>query len=91
MNMTLRTGLIYSITKNHGEVSTISVSGDNKAFKITSLLVPQSGSNRQGSRKDRAVLNDPSKRLHVSVAEIGGYLNLPKSQPDGRARLTQPL
>lgn len=87
MNMTLRTGLIYSITKNHGEVSTLSVSGDNKAFKITSLLVPQSGSNRQGSRKDRAVLNDPSKRLHVSVAEIGGYLNLPKSQPDGRARL----
>lgn len=87
MNMTLRTGLIYSITKNHGEVSTIAVSGDNKAFKITSLLVPQSGSNRQGSRKDRTVLNDPAKRLHVSVAEIGGYLNLPKSQPDGRARI----
>lgn len=89
MKMTLRTGLVYSITKNHGEVSTISSPGDNKAFKVTSLLVPQSGSNRQGSRKDRAVLNDPAKRLHISVAEIGGYLNLPKSQPDGRARLNQ--
>lgn len=87
MNMTLKPGLIYSITKNHGEVSTISVSGDNKAFKITSLLVPQSSSNRQTSRKDRAGLSDPSKRAHVSIAEIGGYLNLPKSQPDGRARL----
>jgi hypothetical protein len=87
MNLTLKTGLIYSMTKNHGEVSTISSPGDNKAFKITSLLVPQSGSSRLSSRKDRAVLNDPSKRLHVSVAEVGGYSNLPKSEPSGRSRL----
>jgi len=32
-------------------------------------------------------LNDPSKRLHVSVAEVGGYSNLPKSEPSGRSRL----
>lgn len=89
MNMTLKTGLIYSITKNHGEVSTISVPGDNKAFKITSLLIPQSSSNRQGNRKDRAVLSDPAKRLHASIPEIGGYLNLPKSEPSGRSRLNQ--
>jgi hypothetical protein len=89
MNMTLRTGLIYSITKGHGEVSTISVPGDNKAFKITSILVPQSSSNRQSSRKDRAVLNDPSKRLHVSVAEVGCYSALPKSEPSGRSRVNQ--
>jgi len=87
MNLTLRTGLIFSLTKGHGEVSTISCPGDNKATKITSLLVPQSASNRQSSRKDRAVLNDPSKRLHVSVAEVGGYSNLPKSEPSGRSRI----
>ena len=87
MNLTLRTGLVYSITKNHGEVSTISVPGDNKAFKVTALLVPQGNSNKLSSRKDRAVMNDPSKRLHASIAEVGGYSNLPKSQPDGRARL----
>lgn len=87
MNLTLRTGLIFSLTKGHGEVSTISSPGDNKATKITSLLVPQSASNRQSSRKDRAVLNDPSKRLHVSVAEVGGYSNLPKSEPSGRSRI----
>lgn len=86
MNMTLKTGLIYSMTKGHGEVSTISSPGDNKAFKITAIMVPQSGSSRHGSRKDRAVLNDPSKRLHASVAEVGGYLNLPKSEPSGRSR-----
>jgi hypothetical protein len=68
-------------------VSTISTPGDNKATKITSMLVPQSASNRQSQRKDRAVLNDPSKRLHVSVAEVGGYSNLPKSEPSGRSRI----
>lgn len=87
MNLTLKTGLIFSINKNHGEVSSLSSPGDNKAFKITSVLVPQSGSNRLSSRKDRAVLSDPAKRLHVSVAEVGGYANLPKSEPSGRSRL----
>lgn len=87
MNLTLRTGLIYSITKGHGEVSTIAVPGDNKAFKITSLLVPQGNSNKLSGKKDRANLNDPAKRLHSSIAEVGGYVNLPKSAPDGRARI----
>jgi hypothetical protein len=91
MNLTLRAGLVFSMTKNHGEVSTISSPGDNKAFKITSILVPQSGSSRLGSRKDRAVINDPSKRLHVSVAEVGGYANLPKSEPSGRSRINPHL
>jgi hypothetical protein len=87
MNLTLRTGLIYSIVKNHGEVSSISVPGDNKATKVTSILVPQSSSNRLSSRKDRAVINDPARRLHASVAEVGGYSALPKSEPSGRSRL----
>lgn len=86
LNRTLKTGLIYSITRLHGEISTVSNSGDNKAFKITSLLVPQSGSNKS-ARKDRTSMNDPSKHLHVSVAEICGYSYLPKSAPDGRSRL----
>jgi len=87
MNMTLRTGLIYGITKGHGEVSNISVSGDNKAFKVTSILIPQGNSSKLNPKKDKAVMNDPSKRLHVSVAEVGGYSALPKSAADGRSRL----
>lgn len=88
MNLTLKTGLIFGMIKgSHGEVSTISVPGDNKATKITTVLVPQSGSNRTAQKKERTDLKDPSIRLHVSVAEIGGYSNLPKSEPSGRARL----
>ena len=88
MNLTLKTGLIFSITRNHGEISTISSSGDNKAFKITSLLVPQGSSNRLNSKKERALIDDPSKRLHVSVAEIGNYVALTKSDPTGRSKLS---
>lgn len=86
MNATLRTGLIYFITRQHREVTTVSSPGDNKAFKLTSILIPQSSLNK-GSNKSVVVLDDPAHRLHVSVAEIGGYLNLPKSDPSGRARL----
>jgi hypothetical protein len=68
-------------------LSTTSSPGDNKAFKLTAILIPQSSSHKGAGGKDRGVINDPSKRLHVSVAEIGGYSNLPKSEPSGRARL----
>ena len=87
MGITLRQGLIFGMIKGHGEVSTISYSGDNKVTRITTLLKPQSGSNRTSARKDRANLSDPSRRLHVSVAEIGGYSNMPKSEPSGRERI----
>ena len=87
MNSVLRTGLIFGVTKGHGEVSNISSSGDNLAFKITANLVPQSNSSRQGNKKAKVALNDPSKKLHVSVAVHGGYTFLPKSEPSGRSRL----
>jgi len=87
LNTTIKPGLIYNITRKHGEVTTTSSSGDNKALKITSILVPQSGSTRQGPSRDRAILTDSSKYLHESIAEFGGYLNQPKSNPTGRARL----
>lgn len=86
MNMTLRVGLIHAVRRSHGEVRVQTTSGDNKALKITSILVPQSSSNTQSNRKDRTAVTDPSKRLHASIAEVGGYLNLPKNEPSGRSR-----
>jgi hypothetical protein len=87
MRNTITTGLIYRITRMHPEVTPQSSSGDNKALKITGVLVPQSDSSRQGGRKKRATLDDPTKFLHVSIAEVGGYSNLPKSDPTGHHRL----
>ena len=87
MNATIKTGKAFKINRDHGEVSSVSYSGDNKAFKITQTLVPQSGSNRVGSKKDRAVIDDPTKALHISIAEVGSHSNIPKSDPSGHARL----
>jgi hypothetical protein len=88
MNQNLRPSLIFTITKNHGEISTASASGNNKALKLTLLLVPQSSSINLGGKKARTTIEDPGKRLHASIAEIGGYANIPKSAPDGRSRIS---
>lgn len=88
MKTVLTPGLIYAIRNKCNSVSTVSYSGDNKFFKITCMLVPQqkNSSNKQPT-KERESLSDPSKRLHVSIAEVGGYLNLPKHEPSGRNRI----
>lgn len=87
MNKFLRPGKIYSITKMHQEVSTTSCSGDNKVFKLTSMMVPQAKTSRRAGRSDSGAMTDPAKILHVSVAEIGGYANMPKSDPSGHSRI----
>jgi hypothetical protein len=87
MSNNLKPGVIFGITSQHNGVSTVSYSGDNKFFEITSMLVPQKTSNRSGAQNDRAAINDPARRLHVSVAEIGAYLSFTKSDPSGRSQI----
>lgn len=87
MNSTLKTGMIFAITRQNPCMSTTSYSGDNKFLKITCILGSQSSSTRPQGKKSRARITDPAKRLHASVAEIGGFANLPKSEPTGRHRI----
>lgn len=87
MTKYLRPGRIYGISRNHPEVTTTTTSGDNKIFKITSMMVPQNKSSRKGRGNDSGAMTDPAKQLHFSVAEIGGYANMPKSDPSGHSRL----
>jgi hypothetical protein len=83
----VRPGLIYSINKTVGSVTTNSYPGDNMALKITTLLVPQQSSNKKTKGRESIQLSDPINRLHASVAWIGAYANLPKSAPSGHNRL----
>ena len=87
MNRELPREMIASINKEHGEVTSISCPGDNKIFKVTSNITMQtkSGSNAKG--KNRGKVNDPSKILHASIAEVGSFVNLPQSDPTGRSRV----
>lgn len=84
MTTQFRPRAIYGITHNHQTVGLESYSGDNKFFGITNKLVSQQNNSNQNGKRDRESPNDPSKCLHVSVAEIGGFSNLPKTRPDGR-------
>lgn len=79
---------IYQIVKQRKGVSTLGYSGDNKFFKITSELVPQSSSGGRGSKKERIAVDDPYLQLHASIAEVGSFLFLPKPDPSGHAKVS---
>lgn len=83
----IRTGAIFHIYKSSGAVSANSYPGDNKVMKITTLLVPQQHTNKMTRKKGGLQLRDPINQLHISVVEVGGYSNLPKSQPSGHFRI----
>jgi hypothetical protein len=92
MNKTIRPKLIYAIRVNNACTSTVAYSGDNKFFKITCMLSSQSMTNATTtSSKGQANVDDPSKRLHSSIAEVGGYSNLPGNEPTGRNRINPHL
>lgn len=86
LNKTLKTQTAYRMNKQHGEVNPVSVPGDNLFFRITSHVVLQESSSG-GRVKTRSSTDDPSKVLHVSVAEAGSYNTMGKAEPTGRAKL----
>lgn len=87
MTTILKPGLIFYLSRDHGEVSTTSASGDNKALKLTSMLVQQSSSSRVRGKKDRRAISAPENRFHASIAEVGAHVALPKSDPTGKSRI----
>lgn len=88
MNNHLKPRTVYALTKQPPGVSNMSYSGDNAALKITTVMFPQKNVKLKGGSEDSAQsMTDPSKRLHVSFAEIGNYCNLPKSNPTGDGRI----
>lgn len=86
MRSHLKTMMIMSINRHHGEVSSVSYSGDNKYFKLTSLLVLQTESSGS-KRRSKASTNDQAKFLHCSLAEVGSYNTMSKSEPTGRSKI----
>ena len=74
----------------HGEVVAVSSPGDNMIFRVTSNLIDSTSSGRPSggrSKKKGSIIDDPAHVLHASIAEVGSFTNLPKSQPDGRTRI----
>jgi hypothetical protein len=80
-----KTILKISAGKGHGYISSVSSPSDNKFFKITSNLVPQSDTAGTGKGQETKPI-DPSMFLDASWAEIGSYCWLPKSNPYGTTK-----
>jgi len=88
----LKPGPVFKITSECSGVSSFSVPGDNMAFKLTSLLVPQNSAIKGKDASKRAGRRDAgsqssNKLLDASIAEIGGFMNVQKKAPSGRTRL----
>lgn len=77
---------IRYLTSKHNELTTVNYPGDNKIIRLTSMIVPQDQA-RAASTHNRGLINDSSRLLDASIAEVGQYKNQPKSAPDGRARI----
>jgi hypothetical protein len=87
MNRELPREMIMKVNRNHGEVSSVNVPGDCKIFKITSNIEMQTKSGAKKKSRNKGTVNDPTKRLHSSLAEVASFINLPQSDPTGRTRL----
>lgn len=74
------------LTSEHGEFDTVSYPGDNKAIKLTSIVVPQDRARTKGGH-NKSLIGDSSRLIHVSLADVGQYKNQPKNNPDGRGRI----
>lgn len=86
MDKWLKTAAAVSkITSDHGEVNNMSYPGDNKLLKITSRVILQNLAT--GNQPQSGQLNDASKYLHASLAEVGSYGNQPKFDPTGQSRI----
>jgi len=87
MNLLLNTRAIQLKTTYKGIFQSAIYSGDNMVLKYTSMVVPQADATENPNKPVRVNINDPMKRFHISFAEAGGYLYLPKSNPTGSARV----
>lgn len=83
---TLKPRRIFKIRTDASNVAAMSYSGDNKFFKLTSVMKPQKGSGHGNDSK-----SDSGVRMHASIAEVGSFLNLPKTDPTGHARVNPHL
>lgn len=88
LNRQLRTHLAAGISSGHGEINAFQVATDNMLIGLTCHCIDQTDARAVGAGKKKVIdLNDPSRHLHSSIAEVGSLSNLPKSSPIGYARL----
>ncbi|MFO5701824.1 hypothetical protein ACLBSN_32150, partial [Klebsiella pneumoniae] len=74
------------VTVDHGELDTMSNPNSSMLIKGTSILVTQDRA-KTAKAHNKSLINDSSRIIHASIAEVGQYKNQPKNNPDVRGRL----
>ncbi|MFO5689539.1 hypothetical protein, partial [Klebsiella pneumoniae] len=59
---------------------------DNKKTKGTTILVTQDRA-KTAKAHNKSLINDSSRIIHASIAEVDQYKNQPKNNPHGRGSL----
>ena len=83
----IKTDAFNNVKVDHGEVAVVNYSGDNMAFGVTHMLVAQDKTSKRTARTETINLEDPTKRLHVSMAEVRTHAGMAKAAPDGSTRI----
>ena len=79
--------LIIAINRSNAVVTNISSPTDNMLFKITSNVVLQASTTGSAAGRAKNETFDESHVLHASIAEVGSYMHITKSETTGRGRL----
>lgn len=84
INKQITRGVTYSLVRS-STLEVVSYSGDNKAYKFLSALLPQSGAGRRS--KQRVPENDPSMQADMSTMCVAEFDGISGADPTGRNRL----
>lgn len=83
----LKTGLVYDLSKSHVSASSVSYSGDNSVFKLTTLINVSTVSNNTKQRSESDGYMNPRNKVHASIAFVNGHLTVSKRSERGTGRL----
>jgi hypothetical protein len=87
MTRKLKPRMIVHINQPHAEVASVSSPTDNMIFKITCNIVLQSKARGGPAAKSKSTPFDKTRILDSSIAEVGSFQHLPKTQPTGHNRI----
>lgn len=87
LNRLVKPTLAIKMNTKHAEVTSVSAPGDSMPLKLTCGMILQAHATGPSHPKARVEVFDAGNRLHVSLADVAGYLCPTKSAADGRGRL----
>ncbi len=87
INKFLKPTCILGLKNKSGYVSGNYTSGDNKYFKLTSILVPQESATTKKKKGGGISIGSATNNLHASIIEVGNAFGMPKTDPVGTSRI----